>query len=35
MALFGANVEQTFMKLHQARRHIEVAAQNARSTSTR
>jgi hypothetical protein len=27
MALFGASVEQTFMKLHQARRHIEVAAQ--------
>ncbi|QQN63664.1 hypothetical protein JIR23_29840 [Bradyrhizobium diazoefficiens] len=27
MALFGASVEQTFLKLHQARRHIEVAAQ--------
>lgn len=27
MALFGQPVEQTFMKLHQARRHIEVAAQ--------
>jgi hypothetical protein len=27
MALFGAKVEQTFMKLHQARRYIEVAAQ--------
>lgn len=27
MALFGASVEQTFIKLHQARRHIEVAAQ--------
>ena len=27
MALFGQRTEQTFMKLHQARRHIEVAAQ--------
>ena len=27
MALFGQQVEHTFMKLHQARRHIEVAAQ--------
>ncbi len=27
MALFGRQVEHTFMKLHQARRHIEVAAQ--------
>jgi hypothetical protein len=27
MALFGPQIETTFMKLHQARRHIEVAAQ--------
>jgi len=27
MALFGASVEHTFLKLHQARRYIEVAAQ--------
>jgi hypothetical protein len=27
MALFGQQVEQTFMKLHQARRYIEVAVQ--------
>lgn len=27
MALFGSQVEATFMKLHQARRHVEVAAQ--------
>lgn len=27
MALFGRHVEQTFMKLHRARRNIEVAAQ--------
>ncbi|MCK1317363.1 hypothetical protein [Bradyrhizobium sp. 23] len=27
MALFGRQVEQTFMKLHQARRYIEVSAQ--------
>jgi hypothetical protein len=27
MALFGGHVEQTFLKLHQARRYIEVAAQ--------
>jgi hypothetical protein len=27
MAVFGPHVEATFLKLHQARRHIEVAAQ--------
>ena len=27
MALFGPKVEDTFLKLHRARRHIEVAAQ--------
>ena len=27
MALFGPKVEETFLKLHQARRHIEVATQ--------
>jgi hypothetical protein len=27
MAVFGPDIEKTFMKIHQARRHIEVAAQ--------